>query len=364
MIVKKGYKSIYETLKHRIEQKALSTGSLLPTESEMALQHGVSRPTITKVYNKLQAEGYVRKRKGYGTEVIYRHVKEKPLFGLLLPGAGESEIFSIINDQLLKLSGKGMFDCLWDGATGSNAEIRCDFLNICAGDYIKKGVDGIFFAPLERVEHADKINHEICRRIDEAGIPIILIDRDIVDFPSRSKYDLVCIDNYNAGFVMGHHLIDRGCERIYFFYRPNSAYSVQQRISGVSAAARQNKVEFNATHIFSGLPDDIEFIRTIPAGEKTGVVCANDSTAALLMSSFDELGKAVGRDLLICGYDDMKYAQHLKYPLTSYRQPCEEIANVGVELMFRRVHNREVAVITAMLSGEIMERESTRFRNK
>ena len=93
-------------------------------------------------------------------------------------------------------------------------------------------------------------------------------------------------------------------------------------------------------------------------------MCANDSTAALLMSSFDEIGKVIGRDLLICGYDDMKYAQHLKYPLTSYRQPCEEIANVGVELMLRRIDNPNVIPITATLNGEILARESTQFMVK
>lgn len=364
MIVKTGYKTIYDTLKQEIENKVIPKGNLLPPESELALQYSVSRPTIAKVYNKLQEEGFVHKRKGAGTKVIYNKVKQTPLFGLLLPGAGESEIFAIINDQLLKLSGQGMFECLWDGTTANDAQIRSDFLEVWANDYIRKGVDGIFFSPLERVENADAINKHICRKIGEAGIPIVLIDRDIVDFPHRSRYDLVCIDNYNAGFVMGQHLIDRGCNTIYFFYRPNSAYSVQQRVSGVSAAVRRSGLEFHGNHIFCGSPDDAKLVGSIPIQERVGVVCANDSTAALLMSSFDEIGKVIGRDLLICGYDDMKYAQHLKYPLTSYRQPCEEIANVGVELMLRRIDNPNVIPITATLNGEILARESTQFMVK
>jgi len=58
----------------------------------------------------------------------------------------------------------------------------------------------------------------------------------------------------------------------------------------------------------------------------------------------------------------MKYAQYLKCPLTSYRQPCEEIANLSVELMLRRVLNSKVAPITAMLSGELKKRKSTEFQ--
>lgn len=362
MVGKNTYLSIYTSLKQQILSKIIISGHMLPPENDLAVKYSVSRPTITKVYNKLQDEGLVRKRKGYGTEVIYSDEVKKPLFGLLLPGAGESEIFALINDKLLAMSGEGKFDCLWEGATASNAKIRSDFLDACVGDYMEKGVDGILFSPLERVDNAEVVNQEICRKIDAAGIPVVLIDRDIVDFPSRSKFDLVCIDNFTAGYVMGEHLVHQGCINIYFFYRENSAYSVQQRLSGVSTAVRRSGYEFGNANIFCGDPGNIDFIRTIPVKDATGIVCANDSTAALLMSSFDELDKVVGKDLLICGYDDMKYAKHLKCPLTSYWQPCENIASTGVELLFRRIANPQAVPVTATLTGKLIVRESTVFR--
>lgn len=358
---KNTYLSIYTFLKQQILDKSILSGYMLPPENELALRYSVSRPTITKVYNKLQDEGLVRKRKGYGTEVIYLNDVKKPLFGLLLPGAGESEIFALINDKLLAMSGEGKFDCLWEGATASNAKIRSDFLDACVNDYIRKGVDGILFSPLERVDNADIINREICRKIDEAGIPVVLIDRDIVDFPSRSTFDLVCIDNFNAGYVMGEHLVRQGCENVCFFYREHSAYSVRQRISGVRAAVQEHGLVFGDANIFCGDPGNPDLVKTIPITGRTGVVCANDSTAALLMSSFDELGKTIGKDLLICGYDDMKYAKHLKCPLTSYWQPCESIAVTGVELLQRRMKNRKAVIVTATLTGKLIPRESTTF---
>ncbi len=362
MATKGGYRIIYETFKRDIENRIIPTGSFLPTETELAAKYDVSRPTIAKVYNKLQEEGYVRKKIGSGTTVIYNTPKSKMLFGLLLPGAGESEIFSIINDRILELSGEGRFNCQWEGATANNADIRKDLIEGCCDSYIAQKVDGIFFSPLERVSNADKINKRICEKIDRAGIPLVLIDRDIVDFPEKSRFDLVGIDNYNAGFVMGRHLIDSGCDLLYFFYRPNSAYSVQQRISGVCAAARQSKITFGSEHIICAEPNDIARVKSLAVRPgKTGIVCANDSTAALLMSTIDEAGIKVGQDIVICGYDDMKYAEHLKCPLTSYRQPCVDIANVCVELMFRRVYDRHAVPITANLSGVVVVRESSQF---
>ena len=59
---KNTYLSIYTSLKQQILDKSILSGHMLPPENDLALQYSVSRPTITKVYNKLQDEGLVRKR--------------------------------------------------------------------------------------------------------------------------------------------------------------------------------------------------------------------------------------------------------------------------------------------------------------
>lgn len=358
------YKRIYTTVKEEIIKGTYPTGTLLPTELNLADQYGVSRPTIAKVYNQLQKEGYVNKKKGLGTIVLFKKNVSTThyTFGLLLPGAGESEIFSIINDQILKQSEKMQFSCLWEGATASNADIRRNLIETCCDNYIQKGVDGIFFSPLERVPDADSINHIICGKIQQAGIPLILIDRDIVSIPQKSPFDVVCLDNYSAGCLMAKHLIEAGCRHIHFFYRPDSAYSVRIRFLGIKDTVQESGLTFNKNNEYCGNPEDLEFVRKIPVVKgQTGIICANDSTAAVLMSSLETVGYKIAHDLLICGYDDMKYSQHLKCSLTSFIQPCIEIANNSIELMMRRIKSNQREPISVYLHGEIIVRESTKF---
>ena len=360
------YKAILEILQEQIVKGEITFDSLLPTENELALKYGVSRPTITKVYNLLQEKGYLTKKKGVGTRVIYQKLNESNLtFGLLLPGAGESEIFSIISNRFLKHSQEGRFNCLWEGATTSNAEFRKGITKKCSLNYIEQKVDGVFFAPLERTPHADEINKEICERFTKAGIPLVLIDRDIVEFPNRSSYDLVSLDNFTAGYIMAEHLIDAGCDIINFVYRQDSAFSVTLRHLGVAAAIRKRQMDFNNSHIYCGTPEDPEFVKniTIIPG-KTGIICANDSTAAVLMSTMSAMGIETASDVLICGYDNMKYAEYLKQPLTSYSQPCEEITDVAIELMMRRINNKDIIPVNINLLGQIVPRESTIFQIK
>lgn len=363
MYDKYNYKTIYKTVKEEIQKGTYPTGTLLPTELTLADKYAVSRPTVSKVYNQLQKEGYVNKKKGLGTIVLFKGNAPKTYtFGLLLPGAGESEIFSIINDQILRQSEKRSFNCLWEGATASNAGIRRNLIETCCDNYLEKKVDGIFFSPLERVPDADRINRAICEKIRLAGIPLILIDRDIVPIPEKSPFDVVGLDNYSAASRMARHLIDAGCKQIHFFYRPHSAYSVRIRLLAVKDTVQAHGLPFDESNDFCANPEDSDFVKTIPvrAGE-TGIICANDSTAAVLMSSLEAAGYKIGSDLLICGFDDMKYSEHLKCSLTSFIQPCKEIANVSIDLMMRRIECNDRPPLSVSLHGEIIVRESTRF---
>jgi GntR family transcriptional regulator of arabinose operon len=315
------------------------------------------------VYNALQNEGLVKKRPGYGTTVVFNKDKKRFTFGLLLSGSGESEIFGIINDQFLLLEKEKDFNCLWDGTIANNAEMRQNIaLQICQS-YVDKKVDGVFFSPLERTHKAVHLNETICKVFDSKNIPLVLIDRDIASFPNRSKYDLVGIDNFHAGYIMTEHLIKGGCEKINFFHRKDSASSVNLRIAGCRSACFDSGISFSDENIIAGEPSDAELVgkmKILP--KKTGVLCANDSTAAILMSTLNKLGNPVSIDILIAGFDDMKYAKHLQVQLTSYRQPLPDIVRNSYEMMLSRISNPNQAAVNIHLTGKLIVRESTRFK--
>lgn len=354
---------IFEALKQGIISGVYKNGALLPSEETIAKQHSVSRPTIAKVYNQLQHEGFITKKRGYGSEVTYISIKSPYTIGLLLPSSGESEIFSIINDQILQFSRKNEINCLWEGATASNAEIRKSQIEHDCENCIQQKVDAILFSPLERLPDADEINASIFNKIIHAKIPLVLIDRGLNIPPEAKGYDIVWLDNFSAGGVMAQHLIQQGCEYIHFFYRPDSANSVDLRLSGVRDMALKNKLPFTQQHIYCGNPADIEYIKTMKIVHgKTGIICANDSTAAVLLASLEKMNIKATSDYLICGYDDMKYAQYLRYPLTTYLQPCEQMASISIELAMRRIKNNNHIPMIVNVNGKIIERESTIFK--
>ena len=64
------YRRVYQTIKSRISGGIYRAGTLLPTESELEQEFGVSRTTIRRATNLLTSGGYLRPCQGRGTEVL------------------------------------------------------------------------------------------------------------------------------------------------------------------------------------------------------------------------------------------------------------------------------------------------------
>src|SRR6218665_2680199 len=353
---------------HKLRSDILSgriaNGSLLPTEKELSAELKLSRPTAAKIYNALKHEGLLEKIPGKGTLVVFNGERNKYTFGLLLAGAGESEIFGAINDHFLAIEKENGVKFLWDGAIANNAQIRNSTIRKIAEEYLEKNVSGVFFAPIERTPNAAAINTEICDLISGAKVPLILIDKDIFQLPMRSRYSVVSLDNYSAGYIMTKHLIEKGAKHIYFIYRKNSASSIDKRITGMVRACFDGGMPFPKDCLISfDNAAESEFINTLKSIPKgSGILCGNDSTAAVLMSTLKEIGVAVSRDVIAAGFDDMKYGKLLQPSLTTFRQPLKEIVYASYELMMSAILKSNTSFVDLTFYGELIERESSKFQ--
>jgi GntR family transcriptional regulator of arabinose operon len=202
-----------------------------------------------------------------------------------------------------------------------------------------KPVSGVFFAPLELTEDKDLINQSVISALEAAAIPIVLLDRDVVAFPKRSRLDLVGIDNSRAGFLIADHLIRLGCERIDFLARPDSAPTEMLRIAGYREALWSSGITPDLKWVHNGEPSDEKFIRQIVDDGATAIICANDLTAANLMRTLDALGFPVPQKIRVAGFDDVRYAGLLRSSLTTIHQPCVDIGTIAMQVMLERIEN-------------------------
>ena len=353
------HKLIFNVLRNDIHNKKYKLGDRLPSEIQLASQFAVSRPTIGKALGKLEKIGYVERRTGSGTYVTYGAKKQNNcVLGLLLPGFSESEIFESICKQMTKLAEELNIRLVWHGSNSDDIQIRCRQTEKQCAEYIEQNIDGVFFSPLERSAQKDEINQIVCNVFDKVGIPVVLIDRDICGPFERSKHDLIGIDNFRAAYKMTELLL-KNCRKIMFVARPYSAPTVDQRIAGYRVALLQAGITPQMEWILIGEPDDRDFVRKlIEPNSPTAVICANDATAAVLMNTLDELNIAIPEQVRVVGFDDMRYASHLRVALTTFRQPCQDIGTAAIHLMLSRIANPSQSIKTITLEGQPIIRKS------
>ena len=334
------HRQVFEQVLADIESGKLKEGERLPSEIELVKEFATSRPTVARALRDLQNLGLVERKVGSGTYVRRsQKAVDSWRFGLLIPGLGSTEIFEPICGQLARLAQRQHHTLLWGDFGDKRSEADPELIEQVCNSYIRQTVAGVFFAPLELTEDKDRINQSVIAALEAAGIPIVLLDRDIVAFPQRSRFDLVGIDNRRAGFLIADHLIRLGCRRTDFLARPDSAPTVMLRIAGYREALLSAGIAPDPQWVHSGEPTDEKFIQRVVANGATAIICANDLTAANLMRTLDTLGCPVPQKIRVVGFDDVRYAELLRPSLTTIHQPCVDIGTIAMQVMLERIEN-------------------------
>jgi DNA-binding LacI/PurR family transcriptional regulator len=329
----------------------------LPSEAELVNLFGASRITVNRALRELQTQGIIERRAGSGSYVRIV-AKVGYTFGLLIPELGQTEIFEPICGGMARAPHMEQHALLWGRSLADSAAKESEARDLCR-QLIAKKVSGVFFAPLELTAGKDTTNRSIAEVFDEAGIPIVLLDRDLVAYPERSRYDLIGIDNRRAGYVMTKHLLGLGCKRLAFVGRPRSAPTVDARIAGYREAVLDAQGEFDPQSICRIEPWEKEQVNDILQRLRPeGMVCANDYTAGQLMRTFNELSVVVPDEIRVTGMDDVKYASLLPVPLTTLHQPCAEIGATAVAHMIQRLEDPNLPARDTLLDFHIVVRQS------
>lgn len=351
------YQQILTELRRTIATGQVRAGDRLPSETDLGDRFGVSRLTVQRALKELQIDGLVERRAGSGTYVLPRKELAGHLFGLLIPGLGDTEIFEPMCQGMARAGRAGGHALLWGHTTQSVGENKEFLAHQLCDDYIARGVSGVFFAPLEGFSNKDEVNQLVAERLSGAGIAVVLLDRCIYSWPNRSRFDLVGIDNRRCGHIITRHILEQGAVRPVFLSKPDSAPTVDQRYAGFAEAVRARGLHPAAA--LHGDPADQNFIHHILRDRKPDAfVCANDVTAVDLMQSLDVLGVGVPGEVRVTGFDDVRYSSVLRVPLTTLRQPCQELGETAIQAMLSRLEQPKLPARDILLDGTLVVRKS------
>jgi LacI family transcriptional regulator, galactose operon repressor len=240
-----------------------------------------------------------------------------------------------------------------------NSNGRADREDVQLDRLMQQRVQGILITP---VNPDSPTLDEVSRR----GIPVVIVDR----VRESGGFCSVAVDDVFGGRIALEHLIDKGHTRVAFIGGPNSIGQVRERLQG----AREVWAEV-------GLPaDDLVYLPTAAltvsegrsAGERlaglparrrpSAAFCANDLLALGLLQQTIGSGQRVPDDLAIVGFDDIDFAAAAAVPLTSVRQPRQELGRTAARLVIDEATNPKHVHEQATFVPELVARASTAKR--
>jgi len=349
---------IYDKLFELLASGHFNVGARFPSEAELVKEYNASRPTVARALNRLVEANLLERRAGSGTYVKATRVQQG-ILGLFVPNLSDTEILDPIYKQIATLAERNGYSLLLSGSSDSSGTISLDAVISATARLLDNQMAGAFFAPYELVPNASQLNQYVMKAFASGGVPVVLIDRDIVGFPERSRHDLIGIDNFRAGYIMARHLLSLYRERIDFVVRPYSATTEIERIKGYQEALRHVGIEPSKKWVHYHDPSDTQYFAQLVRNEKVrNFVCGNDWTAVDLIVTLEELGYPVPTSTHVVGFDDVKYARFLKTPLTTYRQPSAEIAAVAVQALLDRIKIPDLPPRHVTLDGSLEVRSS------
>ncbi|MGB9626170.1 MAG: GntR family transcriptional regulator, partial [Phycisphaerae bacterium] len=296
------YRRIYHKFHAAIVAGEYRAGQQIPTEAQLAREYETSRPTVAKALRELEHAGYLSRRRGVGTFVVdRRHVTGK-LLGLMVPRPGEG-IFAPMCEAIIREAEASGYGLLLAGSLMAGREVAIPREEAFCEQLLARQVAGVFFGPLDVPSGQWSINAQITERLTRAGIRLVLVDRDVCDYPARSRFDLVGINNRRESAMVTEHLLRLGWRRIEYIRDEWGASTTTARIEGYKDAMASHGIQVDPQWIHRWELDDADFVRNLirpPHAE--AFVCANDRIADAFMHNLAVLGVRVPDDVRVVGF--------------------------------------------------------------
>jgi LacI family transcriptional regulator len=329
------------------------------TLRELAERVGLSRTTISMILNDVpeatrfpeetrQRVVESAKRLGYRPNYFARSLGQRRtyLIGVTAPDFGdgfEAALLSGFQRHLLNTGYTSLVSThLWSPSLlKRNVETLCD-----------RGAEGLLLINSTPSE--------------SPGIPAVTICTD------RSPIwgTRVSIDNALGVSKAINHLVSLGHREIAFIKGPEGSGDTEERWNAVVATCKTLGLR-----VEPGLTVQLERLQRPSTGHAeegriaaqkllrrgnpfTAVVAFNDISALGAMTALREAGHKVPEDVSIMGFDDIEFASIAYPPLTTIRQPLQEMGATAAELLIRKIGSDESAQ-DICVSPELIVRGST-----
>ena len=350
----------YKTLKNEILSGRYAKLAAFPSETALSRRFGVSRSLMTKVVGELEREGLVSRRQGAGTFVTKRGASCR--IGLIVPGVAVTDFFKPVVSEINNLAHKAGYDLRFREVWSENREERIAQVREFAAEFIKGNFAGVIYEPLAG-PIGDEINPHILSLFDKKKIPVVLLDCDIVPFPERSHYDVVGVNDLEAGARIAKHLLDVGAKRIHFLICQLCPTTFANRLAGAESQLKLAGVKMpKGGNVLYAEADNLKALKRYLKKQPRrpdAFICSNDAIAAVFKQTLEKAGMRVPEGVMLTGFADLSVASLMTPQLTTVRQSREQMAQAAFRRLMERIENPSLPPCDIFLPAPLVVRGST-----
>ncbi|MEU3399665.1 LacI family DNA-binding transcriptional regulator [Streptomyces filamentosus] len=316
-------------------------GNRGPTLEDVAREAGVSRATVSRVVNGVRnvAPGIqeaVREaiaRTGYAPNQAARSLvtRRTGAVALVLSATGGSFTARLFSDPFFGRVVDGVLPVLRERAVQPVLLVaESEPARLQLVDYLRRGgADGALVVPLDE-------DDPLPGMLVAAGLPTVLFGHP----RPGVRCGWVDLDNAAGARLAAEHLWAAGRRRPAVVAAPESAPAARERLDGFTAAlaargAAVVPVERGRYTEESGRDAMARLWARDPGID--AVFAANDLMARGACRFLAERGVAVPEAVAVVGFDDSTAARDAAPPLTTVRQPVEEMASAMARLLLARL---------------------------
>ena len=328
------------------------------TIRDVAAAAGVSHQTVSRVINNRPDVAEETRRwvwqvieeLGYQPSAIARGLASKRTYTLGLITADFSDFFftQVIVGAEVEARKHGYFFMLC--STERNPADEPEYLKLLT----ERQVDGILFARPSTEEDSRHIVSLI-----QQGVPLVTT----AYWLSGEKLTVVDVDNVDGGLQATECLIELEHRKIGMITGPDGWKSVNDRTQGYKLALERAGIPFDASlieHSDWSYQGGYEAMGRLlaKAPKITALFAQNDQMAIGAMRALYEAGRKIPDDVAIVGYDDVPAAAYSQPPLTTIRQPMQQVGEVATRLLIELINDPDAGRKEVLLKTELIRRQT------
>jgi LacI family transcriptional regulator len=309
----------------------------MPTVRDVARRAGVSPITVSRTFSGSHPVAEETRRRvleaaeelGYTPDLLAQALarKQSPIIGMIVPELANPFFVTIID--AVQSVARQQNHMVVANQSERQPEMELSSLH----QFRQLRMAGVLVTPASTtLDHLQSLQAD--------GIPVVVVARCWADG------DCVTVDDFAGGRIAGEHLLQLGHRKIgcVSHAEPGNT-AVEARVQGFQATLEEGGYAFSPQRMIhvertrlANAEQAVDAFLSLP-DRPSAVFVTADRLAIGFVHQLQARGVRVPEDVAVVGYDDIRYAEFLRVPLTTVALPKYEMGQLAAQILFERIEN-------------------------